>query len=230
MLSPGRFGRLLSVVRLDDDVYLLGMSDASSFTGNVNNRSGVAGGAARSVVSRAYHKLWETHARCGRSRGVQELLEGAVAVDCGAAPGGWTKFLIERGCQKVYAVDPGDMEKELTADRRVVHMRMSARNALPVIADVENVTGGVGVYVSDMCLHDMGKQIDTLLEAARLGVTAPGAFFVLTLKCVVGHSKDAYDYQVEKAVRRLDGVAVGVETVHLFANRSGERTVTGFLR
>lgn len=59
-------------------------------------------------------------------------MEGAVAVDCGAAPGGWTKFLIERGCQKVYAVDPGDMEKGLTADRRVVHLRMSARDALPV--------------------------------------------------------------------------------------------------
>jgi len=71
VLSAGRFGRLLSIVQLDNDVHLLGLSDAWSFTGNVNNQSGVTGGAAGSVVSRSYHKLWETYARCGRSGGSQ---------------------------------------------------------------------------------------------------------------------------------------------------------------
>ena len=31
-----------------------------------------------------------------------------IAVDCGAAPGGWTKYL-HTVCDEVYAIDPGDM-------------------------------------------------------------------------------------------------------------------------
>jgi len=53
-----------------------------------------------------------------------------------------------------------------------------------------------------------------------------------TLKCVVGHSKLAYDAQVKKVVDKffMDANLDCVETFHLFSNRSGERTVIGYIK
>jgi hypothetical protein len=49
----------------------------------------------------------------------------------------------------------------------------------------------------------------------------------------MGHSKGAFDSQVEKVVDKLCSTSsvnvVGVETFHLFSNRSGERTVVGYI-
>mmetsp|Transcript_14327 Transcript_14327/g.25616 ORF Transcript_14327/g.25616 Transcript_14327/m.25616 type:complete len:102 (-) Transcript_14327:339-644(-) len=60
-------------------------------------------------------------------------------------------------------------------------------------------------------------------------------FFVLMLKCVLGHSKLAYDAQVEEVVdknglRAPENGVEGLEIFHLFSNRSGERTVIGYIR
>jgi 23S rRNA (cytidine2498-2'-O)-methyltransferase len=44
--------------------------------------------------------------------------ENSVALDLGAAPGGWTKVLLERGL-KVVAVDPVQLAPVLQADKNV---------------------------------------------------------------------------------------------------------------
>ena len=105
-------------------------------------------------------------------------------------------------------------------------MRSTIENTIPTLAE-RGVA--IDVWVSDMCLHAMSDQVDWLLKARDAGILSPMAMFVLTLKCNIGHSAAAYDKQVEKEVERLDGIASDIETLHLFSNRSGERTIIGEL-
>lgn len=98
---------------------LLGMSLAS------HNISDWAGGVRRfrrekEQISRSEFKLLEAleafHIR---------LPAGGVSLDLGAAPGGWTRVLRQRG-QYVTAVDPADLHPRLDTDRAVRHKRMTA--------------------------------------------------------------------------------------------------------
>ena len=101
------------------------------------------------------------------------------------------------------------------------------------------------VWVSDMCLHELSAQREILAAARDAGVLRRGgrrdgdgdglpprrgALVVLTLKCNRGHSKRSYDAQVEAEVENLGGILQDIQVIHLFSNRSGERTVIGFVR
>ncbi|AOE50425.1 23S rRNA (cytidine(2498)-2'-O)-methyltransferase RlmM [Kangiella sediminilitoris] len=55
---------------------------------------------------------------------------GNTAADLGAAPGGWTFQLVERGLQ-VSAVDNGPMDKKLMATEQVEHFKANAFNWFP---------------------------------------------------------------------------------------------------
>ena len=98
---------------------LLGLSLAS------HNISDWAGGVRRfrrekEQISRAEFKLLEAF----ESFRI-ELPSGGVALDLGAAPGGWTRVLRQQG-QFVTAVDPAMLHPRLAADRGVRHKRMTA--------------------------------------------------------------------------------------------------------
>jgi hypothetical protein len=111
---------------------------------------------------------------------------------------------------------------------------MTIQNALPLLASQNAV---VDIWVSDMCLHDMCAQVDWLLQARRQhaiwSAQQHPIFFVLTLKCTVGHSAKSFAAQVAPQVERLKAQSAGysntVQVLHLLANRSGERTVMGYL-
>ncbi len=45
-----------------------------------------------------------------------------VAVDVGAAPGGWTR-LLARACAPVYAIDPANLDPDVVALPNVVHIK-----------------------------------------------------------------------------------------------------------
>jgi 23S rRNA U2552 (ribose-2'-O)-methylase RlmE/FtsJ len=71
-----------------------GTTDASS------SSSSSSSAAAAAAVCRAFYKLQEAV----QIAGVDErfVFKGAMAIDAGAAPGGWTKYLaLDRGCEKV---------------------------------------------------------------------------------------------------------------------------------
>lgn len=55
---------------------------------------------------------------------------GHTAVDLGAAPGGWTYQLVQRGMQ-VTAIDNGPMDKKLMATEHVVHLKENALTWMP---------------------------------------------------------------------------------------------------
>jgi predicted rRNA methylase YqxC with S4 and FtsJ domains len=179
-------------------------------------------------VPRAYYKLQEAFERffgdtedydCSGS-----LLKNKVALDCGAAPGGWTLYLMEQGCHKVYSIDPGNLYPSVLRIVGVEHFQMKLQDALLILP-----RNSIDIFVSDMCLHEMEAHVDMLLEAKPL-LLKPNTLFVMTLKCVAGHLDSSCDSQVQKQVSRLDQVAYGVKTMHLFVNRRRERTVMGYLR
>ena len=186
-------------------------------------------GSKDESVSRAYYKLQEALTRYnGGAFSVGDRLTGSVALDCGAAPGGWSKYLIdEMKCSKVFSVDPGALDSTVEALEGVEHMRSTIENAIPMLAEKKTT---IDLWVSDMCLHAMSDQVDWLLKARDAGILSAKAMFVLTLKCNIGHSASAYDKQVEKEVARLEGIATDIQTLHLFSNRSGERTIIGSLK
>lgn len=55
---------------------------------------------------------------------------GHTAVDLGAAPGGWTYQLVQRGMQ-VTAIDNGPMDKKLMATEHVIHLKENALTWMP---------------------------------------------------------------------------------------------------
>lgn len=113
--------RRLHLLWSDGDRVQLGMS----FPGN---RSELPGGIRRlrfphRAPSRSTLKLEEAwHEFIPRDDWEERLGEGMQAADLGAAPGGWTWQLVQRGMQ-VYAIDNGPMDKGLMATGLVEHLR-----------------------------------------------------------------------------------------------------------
>ena len=212
--SPTKYTHVLSVVQLDTDHYVTGMMTATTLTAGSNYR---AHGSA--VVCRAYYKLQEAMERYPIS---PTFLKDKVGIDCGASPGGWTKYLIEQKCRQVYSIDPGALDDSISQIENVLHYRMGYQDALPSLA-----TQGIqcDVLVSDMCLHVLEHSLDLLSEATPL--LKSGALVVLTLKCIAGYSHSSYNGQVAELVARMTQLEK-VQIFHLFANRTAERTVIGF--
>lgn len=114
-------GRRLHLLWMAGDSVQLGMS----FPGN---RSELPGGIRRlrfphAAPSRSTLKLEEAwHEFIPRDEWDSRLAQGMQAVDLGAAPGGWTWQLVNRGMH-VYAIDNGPMQRELLASGLVEHLR-----------------------------------------------------------------------------------------------------------
>ncbi|MDR5868621.1 23S rRNA (cytidine(2498)-2'-O)-methyltransferase RlmM [Halomonas koreensis] len=113
-------GRRLHLLWTDGDRVQLGMS----FPGN---RSDQPGGIRRlrfphDAPSRSTLKLEEAwHEFVPRDEWETRLAEGMQAADLGAAPGGWTWQLVQRGMQ-VFAIDNGPMDRRLMATGLVEHL------------------------------------------------------------------------------------------------------------
>jgi 23S rRNA (cytidine2498-2'-O)-methyltransferase len=101
-----------------------------------------------------------------------ELPGHGLAVDLGAAPGGWTRIIRRRGLE-VLAVDPGDLDPRVAADPGVRHLRTTAGEFLRTDR-----------HRLDLALNDM--RMDPLLSAQLMAATAAhlkrGATAVVTLK------------------------------------------------
>ena len=101
-----------------------------------------------------------------------ELPAGGVALDLGAAPGGWTRVLRQKG-QYVTAVDPAALHPRLNNDRGVRHKRMTAAEYLREGPD------SFDLLVNDM---RMSAQDSARLMIAFADYLYPHAEAVMTLK------------------------------------------------
>lgn len=226
-ISPTTYSHELSILKLkpsgsNKEFFLIGSYKALQYSS--------ANQGSLDDVSRAYHKLQEAFSRYDFNRVGNTVSQKkiATALDCGAAPGGWTKYLDEAfQCQTIYSIDPGDLSPSIAAKPNVVHLQMKIEEVFEKYAQR---LGFIDIWVSDMCLHQMSSQIDTFLEARERGIVGSGTFFILTLKCNVGRSRKFFDAQAAEQAARLKDVTRNLQTLHLFANRSGERTLIGHLK
>lgn len=100
---------------------------------------------------------------------------GRVALDIGASTGGFTEVLLERGAERVHAVDVGhgQLHPRLAADPRVVvHEGLNARDL-----DPHAIGEPVAAVVADVSFISL-----KLALPPALALAAPGAFGVFLVK------------------------------------------------
>lgn len=136
-----------------------------------HNLSDWSGGAIRfrkeeGQVSRAKFKLLEAERVFGL-----DFSQYRSAIDIGAAPGGWTSLLLERGL-RVTAVDPAKLDKELLRNPRLTFLQKNA-------GDVKFPENSFDLLVCDMSWspRQMARLVKELLYALQSGGTA-----VITVK------------------------------------------------
>lgn len=136
-----------------------------------DNLSDWPGGAVRfrreeGLISRAAFKLLEAE------RTFKLPLDRFVnALDLGAAPGGWTSVLLDRGV-KVTAVDPAEMHPQLAGHPRLRHLRNNA-------AELSFAPGSFDLLVCDMSWdpHHTCRIVTELAPALSAGASG-----IITLK------------------------------------------------
>ncbi|MGY0237019.1 SAM-dependent methyltransferase [Longispora urticae] len=105
------------------------------------------------------------------------------AIDYGAAPGGWTRVLRAQGMD-VWAIDPGDLDPRLLADRGVHHLRTTAGEFL------RSNRSEFDLVVNDM-------RMDPTLSCQLMNDTArhlrPGGLAIITLKTGTRRVLDTID-------------------------------------
>ncbi|MUT67334.1 SAM-dependent methyltransferase [Paenibacillus sp. NEAU-GSW1] len=162
------------------------------------------GGAVRfqrekGQISRAKFKLLEAEREFGLDYSAYRN-----ALDVGAAPGGWTSLLLERGV-RVTAVDPGEMHPSLANHPMLTCLK---RNA----ADVKFQPGSFDLLVCDMSWSPM--QMCKLVLDLEPSL-APHATAVVTVKLM--HRKPLQT--IREVKERLSTAFVIEQSRQLFHNR-----------
>ena len=150
-------------------------------------------------ISRAKFKLLEAERAFGLD------YEGyRNALDIGAAPGGWTSLLLERGL-RVTAVDPANLHPSIAKHPRLTYMK---RNA----SEVSFKPSSFDLFVCDMSWSPMlmSKLVLELKDAL-----APGATAIITIKLM--HRKPLQT--IREVIARLGEAFMLCKAKQLFHNR-----------
>ncbi|MEW9698823.1 SAM-dependent methyltransferase [Paenibacillus sp. SI8] len=157
------------VVKQSDTIISVYVSASKLFAGiskPADNLSDWSGGAIRFLkeedqISRAKFKLLEAEQRFGL-----DFQYARAALDIGAAPGGWTSFLLERGL-RVTAIDPASMHPSLQGKPMLTIHRKNA-------GDVKLRQDEFDLLVCDMSWNprQMARLVADLLYALQSGGTA----------------------------------------------------------
>jgi 23S rRNA (cytidine2498-2'-O)-methyltransferase len=207
--------RVVSVVcvaaaGIEPDAPAIGMLGVSSANDNLSDWAGGMRRFAREAgqVSRSEFKLLEA-----LEHFAIELPAHGVALDLGAAPGGWTRILRQLG-QYVTAVDPGELDSRLASDRHIRHKRMTAEAYLAADPD------SFDLIVNDMRM-DARDSARLMVSYARL--LYPHGNALMTLKLPAHNTRRVLDHALKllSQTYRIAGVR------QLFHNRS---EVTVYLR
>ncbi|QGG56272.1 SAM-dependent methyltransferase [Paenibacillus sp. B01] len=162
------------------------------------------GGAVRfqredGQISRAKFKLLEAEREFGL-----DYSRYSRALDIGAAPGGWTSLLLERGL-KVTAVDPAELHPSLQAYRTLTVLRKNA-------SEVKFAPGSFDLLVCDMSWSPMQmcRLVLDLAPALQSGGTA-----IVTIKLM--HRKPLQT--IREVMQRFGEAFEIVGARQLFHNR-----------
>jgi len=132
--------------------------------------------------------------------------DGAAALDLGAAPGGWTRVLCERGLQ-VTAVDPAVLEASVGGNPQVRHVQQSAQDFL------RSTRERFAAVVNDMKMDARASCALMVQASDRL---ERGGYGVMTLKLPEKHP----EHTVRDAIDRLRVAYDLIGARQLFHNRS----------
>ncbi|MBN1683221.1 hypothetical protein JW865_06695 [Candidatus Bathyarchaeota archaeon] len=108
------------------------------------------------------------------------------ALDLGAAPGGWTKTLVDYGVN-VTAVDPGELHESLSNNPRVKHLKILAKN-LP------NNIGQFDIITNDMNLNPIESA--TIMNSVAKYLKKTG-IAIMTIKFVSNNRKKHLNDTIE---------------------------------
>ncbi|MBP1995234.1 SAM-dependent methyltransferase [Paenibacillus eucommiae] len=169
-----------------------------------DNLSDWAGGAIRfhkneEQISRAQFKLLEAEQRFELDFSSYHL-----ALDIGAAPGGWTSLLLERGL-RVTAIDPANMHPTLIQHPRLTFLKKNA-------GDVKLKKDEFDLLVCDMSWDpkQMARLVSDLLYAVKSGGT-----LIITVKLM--HKKPFQT--VRELLHMFGSELLLVKAKQLFHNR-----------
>ena len=198
--DPREFNTVLNVV-LADAVFHTSLVSRNFISSQV--------GSPHSIC-RAESKIEEALTRRGWN------LNGTrLAVDVGAAPGGWSNYLASLVTQ-VIAVDKGDV---ICQSERVIHLRMSGDTAIAQLAES-------GERIDFFCC-DANIQPETTLSIFKNACQIFRGRFVLTLKNTYRLKKD-WEASVEGVMYQLaSSGCTEVQLDHLLSNTQLEITVSG---
>ncbi len=196
---------VLSILCTADTAYL----GISSVEENLSSWPGGARHFAQSTeqISRAEFKLLEALEEFEVA-----LPESGYALDLGAAPGGWTRLLLDAG-MSVIAVDPARLDPRLATRRQLEHYRGYAENYL---ATNDRRVGRFDLIVNDMRMDAR--------DAARLLIAAaprlkPQGFLISTFKLPHATAEINPLATLKEAVRILQRGYAYTRTHQLFHNR-----------
>lgn len=162
------------------------------------------GGAVRfqreeGQVSRAKFKLLEAERAFGL-----DFAQSRSAVDIGAAPGGWTSLLLERGLA-VTAIDPAELHPSLLAYPRLTYLKKNA-------SEVKLAQESFDLLVCDMSWSPM-QMCKLVLELQA--ALASGGIAVITVKLM--HRKPLQT--IREVINRLQEAFTIRKAKQLFHNR-----------
>lgn len=149
-----------------------------------------------------------------------ELTTG-VAVDLGAAPGGWTHVLAQHA-KLVIAVDPAELDSRALLPG-VTHFACKAEAA---VEQIHQLVGEAGV---DLLVSDVNKHPSQIIEMLRplLPLLRPGGAVVLTCK-FFGRSAGREAEWRQRLADELGPEFERVQLLWLLANTQHEQTCVAF--
>ena len=198
ILSVNNPDYIISVYIFKDVVYE-GTSKAE------DNLSSWPGGMRRyamlpETVSRAEFKLLEALEYLGID------VSGGHALDLGAAPGGWSRVLAERGC-KVDAVDPAELAESVVRNPAVTHYKCLAQEF------AEHNNKQYDVIVNDMKM-DVVQSVGIIMEFSDY--LNNDGIVIMTFKLMKKNRMQA----INKGLEMLNEKYTCVMVKQLFNNRS----------
>lgn len=198
----------------DKNRALIGISDPHNSSSSLNGIHRVS--MAHDAPSRSYLKLAEAFEVFLNKTEQAELLKpGMTAIDLGAAPGGWTWQLVQRGL-KVVAVDNGPLKGATASHPSIKHLRQDGFSFRP--------QRPVDWLVCDMV--EQPQRVATLMTEWFVGRLTQRAIFNLKLpmkKRVVALNA-ALDSM--RSILNAKGIRYRMETKQLYHDRE---EVTVFL-
>ncbi len=194
------------------------------------------------ATCRAFFKLQQALRRAPLPPPSSSSSGGIIAVDIGAAPGGWTQFLLERtqgAIRHVFAIDPGDVPYAATpaAVGRVTHLALKAEDAINSVAqcllsgEAGQSQQRIGCVVCDMNAHP-AVAVGSLMQFWKRDLCSKGCRVVVCFKRFASRGSAA-DWAAVRAnfrsVLECMSEPGSCKEMHLIANGVDERTIVASL-